>query len=505
MNSRVRGWIVAGTAVVLLGIGAFALAAPALSRVVEARIRSGLSTEFAGQADVRKLQVTLFPRVRVTGEDLALRRNGATDLPPLIAIKKFSADANIAGLLRRPPHVSLVRIEGLRITVPPRSERGQQENHSCRKYTSAFVLNQVIADGTTLTMIPADASKEPLEWDIRRLTLFGAGPQNPLSFRATLTNARPPGDIESTGKFGPWDAQEPGDTPVSGAYTFQNADLSVFQGISGKLSSNGKYSGALDRIEVDGQTDTPDFAVTLSGNPVHLTSQFHAIVDGTNGDTQLQPVNFQFGKSALTAQGSVDGIKGIKGKTVSLDVTTTNARLEDMLLLGVKGKKPAMRGAIGFKTKLVVPSDHENIPQTLKLDGSFAVVSANFSKLDIQEKVNQLSHSGQGHPEESETDTVASDFAGHFALGNGVMTLRNLSFRVPGIGISLHGTYGVADGQLDFHGTARLEAPLSQATTGVKSFLLKLVDPLFKKKNAGAVIPIKIGGSREKPSFGLDL
>jgi AsmA-like C-terminal region len=472
---------------------------------VRERIRNGLNTEFAGQADMRTLRVTLFPRIRVEGEDFALRRTGATNLPPLISIKKFSAEANIAGVLRRPPHVSQVRIEGLQIAIPPRSERQPLDQKSSGKSTQAFVLDQIIADGTVLTMIPADASKEPLAWDIRRLTLFGAGPKDALSFRATLTNARPPGDIESTGKFGPWVTEEPGDTPVSGEYTFQNADLSVFKGIAGRLSSQGKYNGTLDSIEVNGQTDTPDFAVTLSGNPVHLTTQFHAVVDGTDGDTQLQPVTFQFGGSSLTAQGSVEGIKGVKGKTVSLDVTTTNARLEDMLLLGVKGKKPAMRGAIGFKTKLVIPSDHADIPQTLKLDGSFTVDSAHFTQLNIQEKVNKLSHSGKGEPEESDEDTVASDFAGRFALDNGVMALRNLSFRVPGIGVFLNGTYGIATQQLDFHGTARLEVPLSQATTGVKSFFLKLVDPFFKKKNAGAVIPIKISGNREKPAFGLDL
>jgi hypothetical protein len=58
---------------------------------------------------------------------------------------------------------------------------------------------------------------------------------------------------------------------------------------------------------------------------------------------------------------------------------------------------------------------------------------------------------------------------------------------------------------MEFHGTAKLEAKLSETTTGFKSFLLKAVDPFFKKKDAGAVIPIKITGTREKPSFGLDL
>jgi len=41
--------------------------------------------------------------------------------------------------------------------------------------------------------------------------------------------------------------------------------------------------------------------------------------------------------------------------------------------------------------------------------------------------------------------------------------------------------------------------------TGAKSFFLKLADPIFKKKGAGAVIPIKITGTREEPKFGLDL
>lgn len=50
-----------------------------------------------------------------------------------------------------------------------------------------------------------------------------------------------------------------------------------------------------------------------------------------------------------------------------------------------------------------------------------------------------------------------------------------------------------------------MDAELSEATTGLKSFLLKLVDPLFKKKGTGAVVPIKIAGAADKPSFGVDL
>jgi hypothetical protein len=43
---------------------------------------------------------------------------------------------------------------------------------------------------------------------------------------------------------------------------------------------------------------------------------------------------------------------------------------------------------------------------------------------------------------------------------------------------------------MDFRGELRLDAKLSETTSGIKSFLLKLVDPLFEKDDAGAVVPV---------------
>ncbi|HVB58308.1 MAG TPA: hypothetical protein VNE63_18025 [Candidatus Acidoferrales bacterium] len=79
-----------------------------------------------------------------------------------------------------------------------------------------------------------------------------------------------------------------------------------------------------------------------------------------------------------------------------------------------------------------------------------------------------------------------------------------LSFVVPGASVVLTGNYGLDTGQLDFRGKLRLQAQLSQTMTGVKSFFLKALDPFFKGKNAGTVVPIKITGTKDQPSFGLD-
>ena len=62
---------------------------------------------------------------------------------------------------------------------------------------------------------------------------------------------------------------------------------------------------------MDGETDTPDFRLTHFGTPLPLHTQFHARVDGTNGDTWLEPVDATLGHSHFTAQGQIVRVIGI--------------------------------------------------------------------------------------------------------------------------------------------------------------------------------------------------
>jgi hypothetical protein len=76
---------------------------------------------------------------------------------------------------------------------------------------------------------------------------------------------------------------------------------------------------------------------------------------------------------------------------------------------------------------------------------------------------------------------------------------------VPGARIALDGGYDLGNGALDFTGTLRMDATVSQAVGGFKSIFIKPFDGLFRKNGAGAVLPIKIGGTRDAPKFGLDV
>ena len=120
--------------------------------------------------------------------------------------------------------------------------------------------------------------------------------------------------------------------------------ISTVKGIAGTLTSTGEFGGQLDRIDVKGETHTPDFRLKVSGNPVPLETKFVAVVDGTDGDTYLNAVSATFLKTSLTAKGAIVGAEGVKGRTVRMQTRIEDGRIEDILRLVVKGNDPLMSG-----------------------------------------------------------------------------------------------------------------------------------------------------------------
>lgn len=502
-----RHKLIAGLLVIL--VAGTAILGARLPVYIRSWIIKAMRERYQSDIELKQLQVlSMFPQVRISGEGLVLRHEGRKDVPPLAAIRKLSIEGSLLGFLRFPRHFRRLELEGLEINVTHSHGPREARNHVKKKrgrQLYPFVIEEVVADGTVLNVFPRRPDKPPHTFDISKLSLHSAGIGQAMSFRATLTNPAPPGVIESTGKFGPWQADDPGKTPVSGSYTFQKADLSVFRGIAGILSSEGKYEGVLDRIEVQGTTDTPDFSVKIAGNRVHLKTAFNAIVDGTDGDTLLQPVVARFLSTTLVCRGNVTGKSGVPGKTVSLDVTTSGGRLEDLIRLAARGEKPPVVGDVSLDTKLVLPPGNKEIHEKLTLDGEFQVQKAHFTTPEVQQKVETLSRRSQGVKNAPEDTTFASNFKGRFNLKDSVMTFPRLTFSVPGSLVTLHGSYELVSEQLDFHGTLSLQAKVSQTTTGIKSFLLKAVDPLFEKNGAGTVLPLNVTGPQDHPLFKVDI
>lgn len=507
-----RKWLLIVASVVALVFVSSVVVAIQLKPRVKARLERLLAGRFDSDVQIGSLSVTLLPRASVTARNISLRYHRRTDVPPLITIGRITASSDLETLVFGAQHdVNLVRLEGLRITIAPGMMRHSQftarSNASNRENDQAnylpFVIHRIVADGTALMVLPKKENRVPLEWNISKLTMTSVGPRRPMNFVAVLTNAKPPGMIQSTGTFGPWQKQDPGSTPLGGHYSFKNADMGVFKGLSGILSSVGDYHGALDNINVNGTTDIPNFQIG-SGNLVDLKTKFNATVDGTNGDTELHPVDASFLQSEFICQGGVVGTPGVKGRTIDLNVVSKKARLEDILLLVLNSKEPPLAGDMDFQSKLILPPRDVPVIEKLYLKGSFALRQAHFTTGGMQEHLDTWSDRSRGIKNGENQPEVASNMKGRFVLRDSVATLTGLSFSVPGILVALNGNYGLRSEQIDFHGGIQLQGKLSQMTTGWKSLVLRAADPFFRR-DGKTVLPIKITGTKSDPKFGLDL
>jgi hypothetical protein len=529
LGKRPRFWASVGLIGLLVILGVmFTSVVPLSSNILRKRIITTLSDKLDSDVELGDLSIRVFPRLRADGKDLRVRRRGTpAGLPPLIVVKSFHVDANLMRLWRK--HVDHVQLDGLDISIPPKQVRVQQkeakraadaadpdkinkpeptpeEKRKDPLKDGGVVLDRVDTSDARLIIIPGKPDKVPKVWAIHHLLMHDLGATHSWPFEATLTNGVPPGEIQVTGGFGPWNRNEPGDTPLDGNFNFEKADLGVFKGISGTLASHGSFGGTLDQLEANGETDTPDFTIKVGGHPFPLHVKYKALIDGTNGDTRLQNIDAWFLSSYLHAVGAVlDGPKGEKGRTVSLDVAMDKSRIEDIMKMAVKSPTPPMTGALKLNTKFLLPPGDRDVVDRLRLDGQFWIDEATFTNYDVQGKIEELSKRASAKAAADTRDQVASNFQGKFTLADGRLVLPDLTFEVPGAKVQLAGQYALEAEALDFKGQLLLDAKISETVTGVKSVLLKAVDPLFKQKDgSGSAIPIKIAGSRNAPQFGLD-
>jgi hypothetical protein len=69
----------------------------------------------------------------------------------------------------------------------------------------------------------------------------------------------------------------------------------------------------------------------------------------------------------------------------------------------------------------------------------------------------------------------------------------------------MDGTYNLISEKINLRGTLTTKEEVSKTTHGVKALFLKVLDPFLKNKSAGYTTPVKISGTYDHPSFGLDL
>jgi AsmA-like C-terminal region len=472
------------------------------------RVTQSLQESFPATVTFQKFHSTYFPHPGCVGDGLVFRRLGSSpSTPPIVTIQRITFEGHYIDILLRPGYLSRVVMNGFRVQVPRVGT--PLEKSTWKETPSSTRVDEIVADGAVLEIARADPHT-PLLFDIHTLKLGSVRHDKAMSYAVSLHNPLPPGEISSHGQFGPWNSSDPGQTPVAGQYTFQNADLGVFDGIAGMLSSEDKFQGPLQHIEAQGSIDIPDFMVARSEHSVHVTSDFHAFVDGTNGDVDLERVNAAFLKTRVVANGKIAGQSGQHGKTTSVDLTVREGRIQDVLRLFVRRPKPPLNGITSFRAHVVIPPEDRTFLRKVRLTGDFGIAGGEFTKPSVQADVDHLSEKARGakladKPEDEDPDRVISGLAGHVELRNATAALTDLSFVVPGAAAQMHGTYNLESEAVNLHGTLKTDAEFSKMTGGFKSVLLKPLDVFFKRKHAGAAVPVHLLGTYAAPQIGLDL
>ncbi|MCU1221563.1 MAG: hypothetical protein JWN42_2760, partial [Candidatus Angelobacter sp.] len=248
---------------------------------------------------------------------------------------------------------------------------------------------------------------------------------------------------------------------------------------------------------------SPNYEVKESGHQLHLSTQFRGVLDMQTGTLILPSLQARLGNTNLVANASVSG----SSKTVALNVTHGQGEIQDLILLFSHAKASPILGPVIFQTRVVLPPEHRPFKERVQLIGNFDIAKARFTSTNTQGSVDQLSERAEGKKDKGKDydqdddakgfERVLTDLKGQVVLKNGVAVFSPVSFAVPGAQADMKGTYSLLDKHVNLQGKMRMLATVSQASTGAKSFFLKVLDPFYKKKKkgAGAEVPITMTGT----------
>jgi hypothetical protein len=476
-----------------------------------------LSARFHSPVELDRFAMSVNKNVVVSGGGLRIlylagptKPDANPQAPPMLTVESFAFRTGWRELLRPTTRLVVVKVWGLQLNIPPKEERGVAGRDDPKRRGQpklGILVDRIECTDAKIVIETSKPGSKPLVFAIGSLTLTDVGAMKPLRYDAVLVNPRPVGNVHSTGRFGPWQGDNPRDTPVDGSYEFTHADLSSIHGLGGILSSTGRFSGTLGKLTADGVTDTPDFRLDISEHRMVLHTVFHAVVDGTTGDTWLDPVRAVVGHTVLAATGSVTRAAGVKGHNTDLAVVIEKGRIEDMLALALKASPPVMRGALTLKMHFFDPAGPVSVSRKMRLEGKFAVRGAMLNDPKLQGQVDSLSERARGHPRlanAQDAEVVASSVAGTFSQADAVMQMSELNCQIPGAQMMMNGEIHLVASTFEFHGKVRTQATASQMTTGWKSLLLSPFDNMLKKNGAGLELPIKVTGKRSTYDLGLD-
>ena len=462
-----------------------------------------LEDVFGSQIAIANYHRTYFPNPGFIATGLTLRRKSAPDQPPIGTVQTFSVQGRWIDLFLLRRRIQLVEITAFHLVLPPPGSKAAQEDFPPGSTTDFTGPDTPIArleiHESVLDVLRENGKR--FTFPIRQLHIENMKKGRAMKYVVSMENAFPRGHIQASGSFGPLNANDAGATLVSGQFVFDQIRLhDVGEKVSGTMRSSGKFAGRLDAIDATADTDTPDFKVD-DGKPTPISGPIDCTVNGLNGDVVYHSMEAHTGASVLQASGRTSGVGG---KTTDLDLRITHGRAEDVLRPFLRKPVP-IAGPLALHAHAhLLPSKEGRFLQRLQVDGAFEVPKETVTVRDTEKRLSAFSQRAQGNkapdPDKDkdkadEIPDAVSSISGPARIRNAVVTTHGLLFEVPGARAKLDGTFNLHTSAVHLTGNVTTKADIAHDATGWKSILLKPLAPFFRKKPAGAVIPIVVTGT----------
>jgi len=442
-----------------------------------------------------------FPRPGFEATGITIRRKTApAGLPPLGHIDSMIVEGTWTDLIMLRQRVELVDITGFHIVIPAiggNESRLSFPAGSSKEFSGPETMIERLIVHKSLLEVLRENGK-PLSFPIKQVEITNLHKGEAFTFAVDMQNPIPSGRILARGSMGPIRGGNFDATPLNGTFAFTGVNLHDVGEISGTLDSRGEFKGAIQQMHVEASETTPNFAVT-DGRPTRVDGTLQGTLSAVNGDLQVNAIELTIGPTTIHATGSIAGAP----KKTNLDISVDRGRAEDVMRPFIHGDVP-ITGPVSLKSHAYLGPPGDGFIARLRVNGTFNVPAERISDRDTEKSLSAFSQRAQGKQKNTGlaadpnapppgTD-VLSSMEGPTSIENGVASTPHLRFRVPGAEATLAGTYRFHDEAVHLTGKLKMDTDISHTATGFKSFLLKPLAPFFKKKNAGAVIPIAVTG-----------
>jgi len=497
-----RHWLIAAAIFLLAGamIGIFFTGKYWPYRYRE--IQPLMEDVFGSQVSMKAYHRTYFPHPGFMATGISIRRKSAPDQPAIGSVENIFVQGRWIDLLMLRRRVQLVSITGVHLELPPPGSPAAQEDFppgSGSDFTGPDTLiEHFVVHDSVLDVLRAGGGRT--SFPIRELRVTGMQKGHAMEYAVDMNNAIPKGRIEAAGKFGPLNGKQLGATAASGQFTFTGVQLHDVGNIRGTLSASGQFGGRLDNLMADATSTTPDFAVD-DARATRVDGQIRCTINALNGSVSYQSIDARTGATTVHISGATEG----SPKATNLDIDLSRGRVQDVLqpFLHVA---PPITGSVSLHAKVLLApfTGGDSFLQRLHVDGAFDIPAERLTDPQTEKSLSAFSDRAQGkqQPADASADSASDDTTdavssveGPATIRNAIVTTHGLTFNVAGAHATLDGTFNLHTSAANLTGNLAMDATISHATTGFKSFLLKPLSPFFKQKKAGAVIPIAITGT----------